>query len=169
MPPSLSAATTRAATLWREFGGKIVRYTTGSVIAAACSETVFVLVYGGLNASTAWATGLGWFAGAVPNYWLNRSWTWRVTGKPDFRTEILPYVFIILFTLVTATLATSEADTWLKGFDLPHAVTVTLVSATFLGVYGVMFLLRFFLLDRLFRTDNEVVPAEEPDEYLPAS
>lgn len=168
-PPALSAAVTRAASVWAEFGGKIVRYTTGSVIAAACSETVFVLVYGGFGASTTWATGLGWLAGAVPNFWLNRSWTWRVSGRPDVRTEILPYILIIVFTLVTATVATSAADAWLRGFDLPHTVTVILVSATFLGVYGMMFLLRFFLLDRLFRTRSGLVAPDERDEYLSAS
>ena len=136
--------------LWDRWGTKVFRYATGSVIAAGCSEVVFVLLYGGVGVTTTIATLFGWLAGAVPNYWLNRSWTWRVQGRPRFLAEVVPYVVIILVTLVTAVLATDAVDHWLSNHHFSHVVDVTLVSATFLGVYGLMFLLRFFLLDRLF-------------------
>ncbi|HEY7045270.1 MAG TPA: GtrA family protein [Nocardioidaceae bacterium] len=135
---------------WHEFGGKILRYTTGSVVAAICSEVTFVVVYGGLDASPAWATCIGWLAGAIPNFWLNRSWTWRVRGRPHLLREVLPYVVIIVVTLVTAVVVTAAVDNWLKGKDLGPGVQTFLVSLAFLGVYGAMFLLRFFLLDKLF-------------------
>ncbi len=163
-PPPLRA---RLGELWHRWGGKVMRYATGSVVAAICSETVFVIMYGGLNTTTTWATIVGWLAGALPNYWLNRTWTWRLRGRPRFVDEVLPYVAIIVVTLVTAVVATDQVDNWLAGHSLSHGVNVVLVAATFLGVYGVMFLLRFFLLDRLFhRIDRE--PASPVDEITPA-
>jgi putative flippase GtrA len=148
--PLPTTARARLQALWIRYGTKVFRYATGSVIAAICSETVFVIMYGALDTSTTWATIVGWIAGALPNYWLNRSWTWNVRGRPHVVRELLPYILIIVTTLVTAIVTTDLVDSWLNGRGLSHGVETVLVAATFLGVYGVMFLLRFFLLDRLF-------------------
>jgi putative flippase GtrA len=93
---------------------------------------------------------VAWLAGAVPNYWLNRSWTWRRTGRPGLRDELLPYLAIIGLTLLLATITTRWADRWLHSVDTSATARVVLVAAVFLAVYVVMFVLRFLLLDRLF-------------------
>ena len=129
---------------------KAVRYTGGSVVATVCSELTFVLLYGPLHLTPTWSSCLAWLAGALPNYWLNRSWAWRRRGRPSLRREILPYALIVAVTLVLATLATRAADHALSGADISASLRVTLVAATFFGVYVVMFVLRFFLFDRLF-------------------
>lgn len=143
----------------RELGGRVLRYAAGSVVAASCSEAAFLLVYGPLHATPALAAGIGWLAGAVPNYWLNRSWTWRRTGRPSLTRELLPYASIVLGTLLLAVVATSIADAALTGGGASTGLRVGLVGVTFLGVYGVVFLLRFFLLDRLFRRAPAAPPA----------
>jgi putative flippase GtrA len=131
--------------------GKVLRYAAGSVVATVCSEATFVLFYGGLRATPAIASCVAWFAGAVPNYWLNRTWTWKRRGKPSFTREVLPYLAIILITLLIAVLATSTVDDMVSSGPVGARVRVAAVGGTYLGVYGVMFLLRFFLLDSLFR------------------
>src|SRR3954451_23821380 len=68
-------------------GGKLARYSAGSVVATVCSEVTMVLLYGPLGVAPVWAAVFAWLAGAVPNYWLNRSWTWRRTGRPGLRDE----------------------------------------------------------------------------------
>jgi putative flippase GtrA len=160
MPQRPSNLPETAKSLWHQFGGRVTRYATGSVVAALCSEVTFVLVYGLLDASTAWATCTGWLAGALPNYWLNRSWTWRVRGRPSLVREVLPYVLIILITLLTAVFATGAVDDWLLERDLAPGLETLLVSLTFLGVYGALFLLRFFLLDKLFRHVQRATEAD---------
>ncbi|MBV9832641.1 MAG: GtrA family protein, partial [Marmoricola sp.] len=129
---------------------KVATYLGGSAVAAVSSEVALLLLYGVLGASTSVASVVAWLAGAIPNYWLNRSWTWQQRGRPSLRREVLPYVTIILVTLLLATLTTEGADAWLRGTDVSQDVRVVLVAAVFLGVYVVMFFLRFFLLDRLF-------------------
>jgi putative flippase GtrA len=131
--------------------GKILRYAAGSGVATVCTETTFIVLYGPLGAAPAVASCVAWFAGAVPNYWLNRSWTWRRRGRPSLLHEVLPYVAIILVTLFIAILATSSVDHLISGHHVAAGVRVTVVAGTYLAVYGVMFLLRFFLLDSLFR------------------
>jgi putative flippase GtrA len=130
---------------------KLLRYFTGSVVATVCSEVVFVLLYGALGVGTASSSVLSWLAGAIPNFWLNRSWAWQRTGRPSLRGEILPYLGIILTTLILATLLTHLADAWLHDRGVSSSVRITLVAGVFLGTYVGVFVLRFFLLERLFR------------------
>jgi putative flippase GtrA len=129
---------------------KLVRYFTGSVVATVCSEVAFVVLYGLLDVGTTWSSVLSWLAGAFPNFWLNRSWAWQRTGRPNLRREVLPYVVIILTTLLLATLLTHLADVWLHHQGVSSSLRVALVAATFLGTYVVVFALRFVLLERLF-------------------
>jgi putative flippase GtrA len=129
---------------------KLVRYFTGSVVATLCSEVSFVALYGLLSVGTTWSSVLSWLAGAVPNFWLNRNWAWQRSGRPSLRHEVLPYVVIILTTLLLATLATHAADVWLHHAGVSDSVRVVLVATVFLGVYVVVFAVRFFLLERLF-------------------
>lgn len=134
----------------RGLGGKVLRYAAGSGVATVCSQGTFLALYGPLGAGPAVSSTLAWAAGAVPNYWLNRTWTWQRHGRPSLVHELLPYVAIVVVTVVLATLATSAADSALDGTDVSSGLRLVLVGAAFLGVYGAMFLLRFFLLDRLF-------------------
>lgn len=129
---------------------KVLRYLTGSVVATLCSEVVFVLLYGVLGTGTTWASVLSWVAGAVPNFWLNRNWAWQRTGRPSLRQEVLPYLAIIVVTLVLATVTTSAVDRWLHHQGTVASLRVVIVAAVFLGVYVAVFVLRFFLLERLF-------------------
>jgi len=129
---------------------KMLRYAGGSVVATVCSEVTFVGLYGLLGVSPTRASVVAWLAGAMPNYWLNRSWTWRRQGRPSLRNELIPYAVIIGVTLLLASGVTHVVDAWLRGADTSSSVRVTLVAAAFLGVYAVMFVLRYFLLDRMF-------------------
>jgi putative flippase GtrA len=147
-PPRSSAAS--AAGERHGLVPKLLRYFTGSVVATVCSEVAFVVLYGPLGVGTTWSSVLSWLAGAVPNFWLNRNWAWQRRGRPSLRREILPYVAIILTTLLLATVLTHLADVWLHHQGVSRSWRVTLVAAVFLGTYVVVFALRFFLLERLF-------------------
>lgn len=139
---------------------KLLRYFTGSVVATVCSEVAFVLLYGVLGVGTTWSSILSWLAGAVPNFWLNRNWAWQRKGRPSLRDEVAPYVAIIVVTLLLATLTTHAVDAWLQHRGTAHDLRVAVVAAVFLGVYVVVFAIRFFLLERLFaRLPHPQAPA----------
>ncbi len=130
---------------------RLSTYTAGSVIAAVCSEVALVVCYALLGLAPAVSSTIAWLAGAVPNYWLNRSWTWRRRGRPSPRHEVLPYVAIVLVTLALAALVTKGVDAWLRDLDVSGTTRTVAVAIAFLGVYALMFVLRYLLLDRLFR------------------
>jgi putative flippase GtrA len=129
---------------------KVLRFGTGSVVATVCSQATFLVVYGPLHASTTVSSVLAWFAGAVPNYWINRSWTWGRRGRPSLTRELLPYAAIVLGTLVLAIVATSAVENVLEHTSVTHAGRTLIVTGTYFLVYAVMFVFRFLLFDRLF-------------------
>jgi putative flippase GtrA len=146
----------------RQLVGKVFRYGAGSVVATVCSEVAFLLVYGALGSSTTISSVVGWVAGAVPNYVLNRSWTWGRRGRPSLRGELVPYATIVLTTLLLAIVATSLVDRGLDHADTSGPARTIIVGATFLLVYLAVFVVRFFLFDRLFR------PGRDPSASLGA-
>lgn len=127
-----------------------MRYAAGSGVATVCSEVTFLGLYGVLATSPAIASIVGWLAGAVPSYWLNRTWAWGRRGRASLAREVLPYVAIVLGTLLVAIVATSSVHAVLDRSQLSDDARVVLVGATFLAVYGVVFVLRYFMFDRLF-------------------
>jgi putative flippase GtrA len=129
---------------------KVLRYGAGSVVATVCSETTFLILYGPVGASTTVSTSFAWLAGALPNYWLNRSWTWGRRGRPSVTRELLPYAAIIFGTLGLALVATAAGAALLDGTSVSDAGRTVLVAGIYFLVYAVMFVFRFLLLDRLF-------------------
>ena len=149
--------------------GRLLRYAGGSGVAAVCSEAAFLLLYGPLGASPGLASVVGWLAGAVPNYWLNRSWAWRRRGRPSLRREVLPYAAIILTTVALAVGATSAVHALTDEGVLTGAWRVVAVNGTFLAVYAVVFVARYALLDRLFRgLEAPPGPARHEREAAPS-
>jgi putative flippase GtrA len=129
---------------------KVLRYGAGSIVATVCSQATFLVVYGPVSASTTVASTCAWLAGAIPNYWLNRAWTWGRSGRPSLRRELVPYAAIILGTLGLAILATAAGARVLEGTSVPDAARTVIVSGIYFLVYAVMFVFRFLLFDRLF-------------------
>ena len=145
--------------------GTVLRYVGGSVVAAGCSTSTLAVLYGLLHVAPAPASCLAWLAGAVPNYWLNRSWAWRRRGRPDLRREVLPYVTIVITTLVLATVLTDAVDRWSEGGSTGSFARVVLVTGTFLAVYVAVFVLRFALFDRLFtRLDRPTASTDDEED-----
>ena len=123
------------------------RYTAASVVAACLSELAFLASYG-LGMIPLVASLIAWFAGAVPNYLLNRRWAWQRDGKVDRKRELLPYVAIVVVTAGTAAVVTTVTDALVRDWVESHTWQVLLVGAAYLGTYGVMFLLKFLLFDK---------------------
>src|SRR5437588_4101344 len=85
--------------------GRVTKFAISSALAAGTSAVVFPLLYV-LGASTTACTVIAFFAGAIPNWTLNRRWTWKVKGRVSFGREVFAYFVISATTLVLLSLAT---------------------------------------------------------------
>jgi putative flippase GtrA len=143
----------RSTRIDRSFLARVAKYTTGSVVAAVTSEVVFLIMFGPLGAWSSVSTIVAFWAGAIPNYILNRRWAWQRTGKAH-RRELIRYWAVVFLSL-----GITIAFTWV-GARIAHQLFETRSAQTFFvgGVYlfanGVVFLLKYYLFDRYVFIDH---------------
>ncbi len=101
-----------------------------------------------LGASTTVCTILAFVAGAIPNWTLNRRWTWNVQGRVSLGREIVAYVVISACTLALLSLATGLTDKAVRGIPSGHGIRVALVTASYFAVLALLYSVRFFLYEK---------------------
>ena len=79
---------------------------------------------------------------SIPAYLLARAWVWEVDGRHDMRRHVLPFWAITFAGLVVSTVFAAIAD---SAFGAGIAVNL----ASLVG-YFIVWVAKFFLLDRLF-------------------
>jgi putative flippase GtrA len=124
----------------------VTRFAISSMFAALTSAVVFPILYV-LGASTTVCTVVAFFAGAIPNWTLNRRWTWKVQGQVAFGREILAYLVISASTLLALSLATGWTNGQVQSIPAGHGLRVLLVTASYFAVLTVLYGLRFFLYE----------------------
>jgi putative flippase GtrA len=122
--------------------GRVTRYTIGSVIAAAVSAIVFALMFV-LGAGTTACSVVAFAAGAIPNWSLNRRWAWQQRGRPAIGREVIAYIAISAISLLAASAATAWTKSEVQGIPAHHGVRVAIVTASYLAVFVVLFVLKF--------------------------
>jgi putative flippase GtrA len=126
--------------------GRVTKFAIASMIAAGTSAVVFPVLYV-LGASTTACTIIAFFAGAVPNWTLNRRWTWKVQGSVAWGREIFAYFVISASTLVVLSLATGLTDHAVQSIPAHHGLRVVLVTGSYFGMLALLYGVRFFLYE----------------------
>jgi putative flippase GtrA len=133
---------------WRRsaLGVRVTRYTIGSIVAALTSAVVFALLYV-LGLSTTACSVVAFVAGAVPNWILNRRWTWAIKGRVAFGREVVAYVIVSALTLLASSEATGWTQHQVQSLPSHYGLRVTLVTGSYLGVFAALFAIRFALYE----------------------
>jgi putative flippase GtrA len=124
---------------------RVMRYTGGSVVAFTTSEIVLVLCYATGIFGTTGATVAAFFAGAIPNYVLNRQWVWERRGRVRIGREVILYAIVSVVSLVAAAAATGWAAQAVNG---SKAAGTAAVAAAYLVTYGGLFVAKFVVFER---------------------
>ena len=131
------------------YAAKVTKYAIGSVIALLTSIIVFAVSYVILGGHPTTCSILAFFAGAIPNWILNRRWAWKITGRADFLREIVAYLAISGVVLVASSLSTSAMQSWVKGHVTPHhGIRVLLVTGAYVFVQAVLFVAKFVVYEK---------------------
>jgi putative flippase GtrA len=123
---------------------RVARFAISSAVAAGTSAIVFPILYV-LGASTTACSIAAFFAGAVPNWTLNRHWTWKVEGRVAFGREVVAYVVISASTLIALSLVTGWTDGRVQSIPAGHGIRVLLVTASYFSVLAALYGVRYFL------------------------
>ncbi len=128
-------------------GVRITRYTIGSLVAAATSALVFALLYV-LGVGTTACSVLAFVSGAVPNWILNRRWAWEIKGRVAVGREVLGYIVVSALTLLASSEATAWTQRHVQNIPSHYGIRVSLVTGSYLGVFAVLFVVRFVIYER---------------------
>lgn len=129
--------------------GLFTRFTAGSAVATGCSQVMFLLVYGVFQAGATLAGALAFLAGAVPNFLINRWWTWGRRGRVRLRGELAPYLGVIAFNGLLAVGLTTGVEPLVTPLVEHRGVRAVVLGIVFGGSYVLLFVVKFLLLDRL--------------------
>ena len=131
---------------------KGLRYCLVAAVNVVVGQTLLFVLQGSMGPS--WANVVAVALSSVPAYYMNRSWVWGKRGKSHWKKEVLPFW---LFT--AAGLALSTVAIWLVHGFTERKLVINFVQ---LLAFGVLWVIRFFVLDRLFHV--EVFEDDTPDE-----
>jgi putative flippase GtrA len=124
--------------LWRYGAGSIVAFVTSVVAVYVCYS---LLHLGAITAST-----IAFFAGAIPNWILNRRWAWQKRGREGVGRETGMYVAVSLLSWLASTAVTKLAAT--ESAHVDHLARGLLVTASYMFSVVVLTGLKFVAYDR---------------------
>jgi putative flippase GtrA len=142
-------------------GLKLIRYTLVSVISALTSLIILTIVYGVLRLwNEVYSTLFANVLAGIPSYLLNRQWVWGKSGRSHIWREIVPFWVMSIVGILFALLVAGLAQHYARVHDLAHLERTVLVVGANIFAFGVLWLLKFFLFNRLFAeiADIEVGP-----------
>lgn len=135
------------------FGGEpsvVLRYLATSIINVVNHQVLLQVAVRWWGWSGGWANVFAAVVAALPAYLLSRYWVWQVDGRPNLRTEVIPFWSISLIGLLASTATATAADAL---FERPIMISV----GSLVG-YFIVWVLKFLVLDRLF---NQAGPAPQ--------
>lgn len=127
--------------------GPVLRYAAVSVINIFNHQTLLYIAHSIWEWSGGLANVFAACVSAVPGYFLSRAWVWQRSGNHSLRGEVLPFWGIALAGLIVSSVMAEGAD---RAFESALAVAI----ASLVG-YLIVWIVKFFLLDRLFAHNAE--------------
>ena len=147
-------------------GRRLIRYTAQSAITTLFSFSVLGLVYGVFRLWTEVPSTL--FANVVatlPSYFLNRNWVWGKSGRSHLWREVVPFWAASVVGIVLSIFTASEArHLGLTYFPHEHGARTGLVEGANLLAFGLLWILKFLVFNRLFKVHPVEELAEEAHE-----
>ena len=136
---------------------KLAKYSAASVVAVCVGQPVFWICNGLLAWDAIVSNLVSVSAGAVPNYLINRRWTWSQTGKNRLWGEVVPFWAMSALGLILSLVAVHYAD------ERWHSTTINAMAQ--LAGFGVLWLAKFLVLDKvMWRIVHDLQPEVAIDE-----
>jgi putative flippase GtrA len=141
---------------------KLARYAAVSLISTSVTLSLLgVLVYT-KALSPGWANVVATAAGTVPSFELNRRWVWAKKTKRSCLKEATPFCALSFSGLGLSTLAVKLAAAWAADAGLGPGVVALASQAANLMTFGSLWVLQYFLLDRVLFGRSHRQPNSHP-------
>jgi putative flippase GtrA len=124
----------------------MTRYSIAAIVAVMTSAVTFAILYV-LGVSTAVCSVVAFVAGAIPNWTLNRRWTWAIKGRLAWGREVFGYVIVSGLTLLASTEATAWTQHQVQSIPSHYGIRVLLVTGSYVATFAVLFVIRFAIYE----------------------
>lgn len=143
---------------------KGLKYSMVSVVNLVTGQLLLLIFQKAFGFSPTEANVAAVCISAVPAYYLSRRWVWGRSGRSSFKREVLPFWIFVAIGLVLSTVAVKVMHTaWVWRYPTTDQPAI-LTNLTNIGAFGVLWVLRFFLFDRLFHVQHDPMLLVEPDD-----
>jgi putative flippase GtrA len=157
MPPTVDALT-QPELARRPWIAKWAKYSAASMSGVITSTATLFVLLEIVGMEPVPSNIVAVTLGAIPNYLVNRAWTFNKRGAHSFTREVLPFWGMAFLGLVLSTIAVAWASRRWEGNTL-------IVMAANIGSFGVLWVARFFILERvLFKPLAEIIEEHEDAE-----
>lgn len=143
-------------------GKKLIRYTAVSGVSVVVFEVLLFITLGLLKWDARWANIFSVSVSAIPSYYLNRKWAWGKSGKSHFMKEVVPFWAMALLGLVLSTWTADFSKTQADQLTDSHLMRTFIVMLGTLAAFGVLWIGKFFVLNKLLFTHPQEQPAVSP-------
>jgi putative flippase GtrA len=128
------------------------------------SQVVLLMTFGVLHVmSEVPANILANVIATVPSYTLNRRWVWGKGGKSHLWREVAPFWALSFVGLGISSLAVWGAGAFARHEGLHHLGTSVLVNAANLLSFGLLWIVKFIIFNKLFHISAVEFPEDEAD------
>jgi putative flippase GtrA len=136
---------------------KLMKYSTASVVAICVGQPVFWIFDGVLGWEAIPANLVSVSAGAVPNYLINRRWTWSQSGKNRLWGEVVPFWVMTALGMILSLFAVNYAE---QRWD-----STAINAVAQLAGFGVLWIAKFLVLDKvMWKIVHDLQPEVAIDE-----
>lgn len=133
---------------------KFVRYSLASVVAVIVGQSALWFFKLGLDWHGVPANLASVALGTIPNYTINRYWTWQQRGRNRLWGEIIPFwVMSLLGTILSTVFVAIAERLW------GTALTVSIAQ---LSGFGVVWFAKFLVLDKVMWVRGVPEPDGDP-------
>jgi putative flippase GtrA len=137
---------------------KFWKYSMTSVVGVFLGQSLIFLFASVLDWSWGWANVVAVSISTIPTYYMSRHWVWQKRGKSSLYAEVIPFWVMTFLGLLLSTIAVVILENQYP--DNPVLANLGNVIG-----FGVLWLAKFFILDRiLFKVTHE--HPEGPTPFL---
>lgn len=161
----------RAEHLWQKRhtpeAKRVFRYAMVSVISTVISFAVLALVFGVLRLwGEVVSTVVANVVATCPAYYLNRRWVWGKSGRSHLMKEIVPFWAMQTLGIVVSIGGAALARHYGTEHHLTHRTQTALVLLANLMSFGVFYVLKYLVFNRLFRVHTLEVLDEAVESLM---
>jgi putative flippase GtrA len=141
---------------------KLVKYSMVSLISVVVSQAALFVAYA-ITGHAVLSNIIAVAVGTLPSYELNRRWTWRKSGPSHLWREIVPFWVMSFIGLVFSTMCVYFAERWADGRHMSEGHKSLVLLAANLGAFGVLWVGKFVIINRLLFHHQPLATADEDD------